>query len=460
MRKALYARGVGIIPGVAPDHLAQAVADVMADAQRDLEELVRIPSIAFAGFPREPLNEAAEAVVSILREAGLGRAQALDVADGAPLVVADAPGPPGAPTVLLYAHYDVQPSGPEEAWSSPPFEPVVRNGRLYGRGAADDKSGVIMHAAALRALGGKADVGLKVVVEGDEEIGSAALAAVVAEQPDRFDADVVVVADSGNWRLGEPTLTTSLRGLAACHVEVRTLERSVHSGMFGGPAPDALLALIRMVDTLHDDRGNVAVEGLRGVPWTGLEQEEAVYRAAATLLPGSELIGDGTLAERLLTRPAITVIGLDAPPVDGAQNALVPSARALISARIAPGEDEHDARTALERHLRAAAPWGAEVTVSPYVSAGGFLARSDGPGYAAAATAMEEAYGQPPVQMGSGGSIPLITMLTRAMPRAEILIWGAEDPSANIHSADESVDLTELERATHAEAAFLRALGA
>jgi cysteinylglycine-S-conjugate dipeptidase len=431
----------------------------MPDAQRDLERLVRIPSIAFVGFPREPLDEAAETVVAILREAGLDGAEAIEVPSGAPLVVAEAPGPPGAPTVLLYAHYDVQPSGPEEAWSSPPFEPVRRDGRLYGRGAADDKSGVIMHAAALRALGGSAGVALKVVVEGDEEIGSAALAAVVAEQPDRFAADVVVVADSGNWRLGEPTLTTSLRGLAACRVEVRTLERPVHSGMFGGPAPDALLALIRMLDTLHDERGNVAVDGLRGVPWQGLEQDEAAYREAATLLPGSQLIGDGPLAERLLTRPAITVIGLDAPPVDGAQNALVPSARALVSARLAPGEDEETARAALERHLRAAAPWGAEVTVSPYVSAGGFLARSDGPGYAAAATALEEAYGKPPVQMGSGGSIPLITMLTRAMPQAEIIIWGAEDPGANIHSADESVDLAELERAVHAEAAFLRALG-
>ncbi|MGI8593098.1 MAG: dipeptidase [Solirubrobacteraceae bacterium] len=445
---------------MAADPLAQAVAGVMPEALRDLERLVRIPSIAFAGFPREPLHEAAESVVAILRDAGLDGAESIEVPHGAPLVVADIPGPPGAPTVLLYAHYDVQPSGPEEAWSSPPFEPLQRNGRLYGRGAADDKSGVIMHAAALRAIEGRADVGLKVVVEGDEEIGSAALAAVVAEQPDRFAADVIVVADGGNWRLGEPTLTTSLRGLAACHVEVRTLARPVHSGMFGGPAPDALLALIRMLDSLHDERGSVAVDGLSGVPWQGLEQDEAAYREAATILPGSELIGDGTLAERLLTRPAITVIGLDAPPVDGAQNALVPTARALISARLAPDADEEQARAALERHLRAAAPWGAEVAVSPYVTAGGFLARSDGRGYAAARAALEEAYGKPPVQMGSGGSIPLITMLTRAMPNAEIIIWGAEDPGANIHSADESVDLSELERATHAEAAFLHSLGA
>ncbi len=440
-----------------PERLADAVARGMPAARRDLERLVRIPSIAFPGHPREPLDEAAAAVVEILRGAGLADAHAVEPAGGGPAAVfAHEPGPPGAPTVLLYAHYDVQPSGPEAAWSSPPFEPVLRDGRLHGRGAADDKSGVVMHAAALRALGGRAPVTLKVVVEGEEEVGTGGMERLLATEPERFAADVVVVADSGNWALGEPTLTTSLRGLVVCDVAVRTLERPVHSGMFGGAAPDALQALIRLLDTLVDDRGAVAMAGLERRAWDGLDQDEQSFRAAAGVLPGVELIGEGTIAERLCTSPAVTVIGLDAPAVDGAQNALVPRARARVSLRLAPGDEPDRARAALAEHLRAAAPWGVAVEVTPGpASADGFLADTTGPGYQAALSALERAYGKAAVKLGSGGSIPLVTLLDGALPDAEIVIWGAEDPGANIHSADEGVDLAELERAIHAQAAFL-----
>jgi acetylornithine deacetylase/succinyl-diaminopimelate desuccinylase-like protein len=363
--------------------------------------------------------------------------------------------------VLLYAHYDVQPSGPEAAWFSPPFEPILRDGRLYGRGAADDKSGVVMHAAALRALGGQAPVTVKVVIEGEEEVGTDGMERLLATEPERFAADVVVVADSGNWTLGEPTLTTSLRGLVACDVEVRALERPVHSGIFGGAAPDALQALIRLLDTLLDERGAVAVAGLDRRSWDGLDQDEQAFRAAAGVLPGVELVGEGTVAERVCTRPAVTVIGLDAPAVDGAQNALVPRARARVSLRLAPGQDPGRARAALAEHLRGAAPWHVDVEVTAGAAAAhGFEAQTTGPGYQAALAALERAYGKPAVKLGSGGSIPLVTLLDRALPDAEIVIWGAEDPGANIHSADEGVDLGELERSIHAEAAFLLELGA
>jgi acetylornithine deacetylase/succinyl-diaminopimelate desuccinylase-like protein len=446
---------------VDPERLADAVASGMPAARRDLERLVRIPSIAFPGYPRAPLDEAAAATVEILRDAGLADAHAVEPAGGGPAAVfAHEPGPPGAPTVLLYAHYDVQPSGPERAWSSPPFEPVLRDGRLYARGAADDKSGVVMHAAALRALNRRAPVTLKVVIEGEEEVGTDGMERLLAAEPERFAADVVVVADSGNWTLGEPTLTTSLRGLVVCDVEVRALERPVHSGIFGGAAPDALQALIRLLDTLLDDRGAVAVQGLERRAWDGLEQDEQSFRGAAGVLPGVRLIGEGTIAERVFTRPAVTVIGLDAPAVDGAQNALVPRARARVSLRLSPGDDPARARAALADHLRAAAPWGVAVEVTPSpASADGFLADTTGPGYRAALSALERAYGKPAVKLGSGGSIPLVTLLDRALPDAEIVIWGAEDPGANIHSADEGVDLTELERAIHGQAAFLLELG-
>ena len=431
----------------------------MTQARSDLERLVRIPSIAFPGFPREPLDEAAATVAALLREAGLPDAEVLELGDGPGAVFASAPGSPGAPTVLLYAHYDVQPSGPLDAWATDPFEPTVRDGRLYGRGAADDKSGVVMHAAALRALGGRPAVGVKVLVEGEEEVGTSGLERLLSAESERFAADVVVIADTGNWRLGEPTLTTSLRGLAVCDVEVRALERPIHSGAFGGPAPDALLALIRILDTLLDERGNVAVDGLVGRPWDGLDQSEEDFRSLAGVLPGVDLLGEGTVAERLCTRPALNVIGLDAPPVDGAQNALIPRARARVSMRLAPGDDPQRAREALAAHLRTAAPWGVEVEVAEALGADGFLADTGGPAYRAALAAMERAYGKPAVKLGSGGSIPLVTLLDRLMPGAEIVMWGAEDAGANIHSADEGVDLAELERAIHAQAAFLVALG-
>ena len=440
------------------EQTAQALRAAMPATRADHERLIRIPSIAFPGYPRQPVQDAAEATAAILTAAGLPGVRLLDVPGGPPTVFGEHPAPDGAPTVLLYAHYDVQPAGPEDAWQSPPWEPTERGGRLYGRGAADDKSGIAMHAAALRALGPAPPAGIKVVVEGEEETGGGTFERFVEANPELFAADAIVVADSGNWQLGEPTLTTTLRGLAALDVEVATLERPVHSGLFGGAAPDALVALTRMLATLHDERGNVAVEGLAGRPWEGLGVDEVEYRANAGALGGIELIGDGSIAERLYTRPSLTVIGIDAPDVDSAANALVPRARARISLRLAPADDPVRARSALAAHLERVIPWGVTTTLTDGAVARGFEASVDGPAYGAAIAAMEGAYGKQAVQIGSGGSIPLVTTLAQAIPQAEIIVWGAQDEAAAIHSADESVDLAELERAALAEALFVERL--
>jgi acetylornithine deacetylase/succinyl-diaminopimelate desuccinylase-like protein len=435
--------------------LAVTVRGLMPQIQADLERLVRIPSIAFDEFPEQPVIEAAEATREILAAAGLANAELIDIPGGPPGVYGEIAGPPGAPTVLLYAHYDVQPAGHEGEWTTPPWEPTERNGRLYGRGTADDKCGVALHAGALRAIGSEPPVNIKVVIEGEEETGRGTFSEYVAANPDKLAADVIVVADGGNWRVGEPTLTTSLRGLAALDVEVRTLESNVHSGLFGGPCPDALIALARMLATLHDENGDVAVEGLTKEPWDGRGVDGELLRESAGMAEGVALIGDGSIAERLYTRPSITAIGLDAPSVAGAANALQAVARARISARLAPSEDPEAAIQAIAGHLERAAPWGVQVTITPHETAPGAMLVGAGRFGGAAERAMAGAYGKEPVKVGSGGAIPLCVTLARTYPDAEIILWGACDDAARIHSSDESVDLGDLERATLAEALFL-----
>jgi acetylornithine deacetylase/succinyl-diaminopimelate desuccinylase-like protein len=441
-----------------PDHAA-AVAGLMPQIRADLERLVRIPSVAFEGYPNEPVAAAAEATLEILRDAGLANAELLDVPGGPQAVYGELAGPPGAPTVLLYAHYDVQPAGDESAWDSSPFEPTERDGRLFGRGTADDKCGVALHAGVLRAFGGRPPVTVKVIIEGEEETGRGTFEHFVSEHPERFAADLVIVADAGNWKVGEPTLTTSLRGLVSLDVTVSTLAGPVHSGLFGGAAPDALVALSRMIASLHDDAGDVAVAGLARSDWPGRPVEEGPLRDAAGILDGVGLVGSGAIAERLYTRPSITAIGLDAPDVDTAGNAIVPTARARISARLAPEDDPHAAGEAIAAHLRAAAPWGVRAEVEARQFARGFRLVEGGPGDAAARAAMADAYGKDAVAVGSGGAIPLVVVLAEALPGAEILLWGACDDAAQIHSANESVDLGDLERATLAEVLLLERLG-
>ncbi len=438
-----------------PADLQQTIKDLMPRLTDELKALVRVPSVAFPGFPAAPVEQAGAAVARLLTDAGLPHVRMMDVPGAPPAVFGERPAQPGAPTVLLYAHYDVQPAGPAEAWTSRPFEPTERDGRLYGRGAADDKSGIVAHAGALLALDDDCPVGIKVLIEGQEEAGDGGIEEFVAANKDLLKADVVVITDLGNYALGVPTLTTSLRGMAACDVEVETLEGAVHSGMFGGPAPDSLVALCRMVATLHDDQGDVAVKGLATMEYDGTDYDEAAYRADAGVLPGVGLIGSGSIGQRLYGKPAINVIGIDAPRVDGAANALIPRARARVSVRLAPGQAPAEARRAVQEHLEAVAPWNVKLKVTPGSVGEGFRVKTDGPAYAAATRAMAAAYGRDVMHYGEGGSIPLVAAFAAADPGAEIILWGTEEPLCKIHAPNESVDLGELERCTLAEALFI-----
>ena len=438
--------------------LAAAVRRVLPSVRRDLELLARIPSVSADPAAGPHLKASADEVATLLRGAGLPEVEVLTVPGGQPAVLGRRNGPPGAPTVLLYAHHDVQPPGDRAAWDSDPFEPAERDGRLYGRGTADDKAGIAVHLAALRAHGDQLPVGVTVLIEGEEETGSPTLARFLKTYAERIPGDVVVLADSTNWAADVPSLTTSLRGGANVTVGVRTLRHGLHSGLYGGPVPDALTALCRLLATLHDDAGDVAVAGLVGGRADGPELTEAQFRADAGLLDGVRLTGTGSLAERLWTRPSITVIGIDAPPVEAAANTLAPVARARLSMRIAPGDDATRARAALASHLQSHAPWGAQLTIEPGSLAEPFLARIGGPGYQAARWALSESWGAAAVDIGVGGSIPFITAFAEVLPEAEILITGVEDPDTRAHAANESLHLAVFERACLAEALLLSRL--
>jgi acetylornithine deacetylase/succinyl-diaminopimelate desuccinylase-like protein len=427
----------------------------MPRVRAELEELVRIPGCAFPGFPPSEIERACDKVIEILSAAGYATVERVEIPGGSPAVYAEAPGPEGSPTVLLYAHYDVQPGGDPDLWHSPPFEPTERGGRLYGRGAADDKSGVVIHAAVMRAFKGRPPCTVRVIIEGEEEWGGP-FEEYPRTHPEVFAADAIVVADVGNAALGEPTFTTALRGMGAVTVECRTLEGAVHSGMFGGPAPDALMTLIMLLATLRDPvTGETTIDGIEGFEWDGAQYDERVFRELAGVLPDQPLVGQGTVASRLFSQPVVNVIGIDAPPTDGAINAVIPVARARVSLRVPPGHDAVAAREALIRHLQTRAPWGVNVTVTPEAVGQGVRVATDGPAYDAAREAMLEAYGRSAQEIGAGGSIPLIDSLRSAVPDAEILLFGAQDPLARIHAPNESVDLAELERAVLAEALFI-----
>jgi cysteinylglycine-S-conjugate dipeptidase len=443
---------------MAEDQLAAAVRQVLPSARADLERLVRIPSVSADPAAAPQLRVSAAEVAAMLRQAGLPQVEVLAAGGGQPAVLGHRPGPPGAPTVLLYAHHDVQPPGDRAGWDSDPFTPAERDGRLYGRGTADDKAGVAVHLAALRAHGDQIPVGVTVLVEGEEEIGSPTLNPFLDAYAGRLRADAVVFADSANWTTDRPALTTTLRGGANVVVELRTLHHSVHSGQYGGPVPDALTALCRMLAALHDERGDVAVPGLVRGDADPLDLTEAQLRADAGVVDGVQLIGTGSLTQRLWAAPSITVTGIDAPSVDGAANTLLPAARAKVSMRVAPGDDPVRACEALASHLRAHAPWGARVTVQPGATAAPYAARSGGRAYAAARSALAQAWGTPAIDVGVGGSIPFVTGYSAIFPEAEILVTGVEDPDTRAHGANESLHLATFERACLAEALFLRNL--
>jgi acetylornithine deacetylase/succinyl-diaminopimelate desuccinylase-like protein len=434
--------------------LAETVRALMPKLTEDLGRLVRIPSIAFAGFDRGPLLEGHDLVVELLRDAGVEEVTTLELPDTAPIITGGISAPDGAPTVLLYGHYDVVPAGDESLWSSPPWEPTERDGALYGRGASDSKANVMVHVGALRAWNGRPPVGIRLVIEGQEEVGSA-LNTYPPSDPDAFRADAMLIADMGSVRPGLPTLTVALRGMAQVVVEVSTLSSAKHSGQYGGAAPDALIVLLHALATLHDENGDVAVPGLRREEWVGTSYTEEEFRALAEVDAGLPLMGTGGLGARLWSGPSITVTGIDAPSIEKALNAVQPRAGALLSLRVHPEQDAGEAQAALVSHLEGLRPFGVPLTVRPLVTGNGFAAEQSGPAYTAMKGAMDAAWGAETAIVASGGSIPLVSALAEAVPEAEIVLFGATDGYSNIHAHDERVLLDELEKATLAEADFL-----
>ena len=439
------------------EQLRAAIRALMPAARKDLASLVAFRSVADPAVePRGECLKAAERVADLLREVGLADAALHGTTDGYPAVIGHAPAPAGAPTVLLYAHYDVQPALSEALWSSPPFQLTERDGRWYGRGAADDKGNLVAHVTALRALGGTFPLGVTAIVEGTEEQGSGGLEAFVQAHPDLVRSDAILIADVGDAEVGVPTLTTTLRGGAGVVVEVRALGSSLHSGMFGGAAPDALAALIAMLATLRDAEGNTTIRGLRGdrARWDGAPYPVERFRTDATMLPGTQVLGSGTVADMLWARPAVTVIGIDCPAVDGASPTIQATARAKLNLRVPPGMDARVAQDALAAHLEAVAPWGVHVAVERGDPFPPFRVPKAGPATAALEAALRDAFGKEVVRIGEGGSIPLATTLHETFPKAEIALLGVEDPLCAMHAPNESVDPGEIERIALAEAIF------
>lgn len=474
-------------PDLAP--LAAAVTAQLDRARTDLSALVALPSVH--GAEPEACAQARDLVRDLLAELpvpGLGpeAVEVVQTSDGSHAVFAHRPAAPGRPTVLLYSHYDVQPSGDPAEWTSPPWELTERGGRWYGRGAADCKGNLVVHLTALRALaavggsgsGGDDDdnatargqhgtdplngLGIRLVVEGSEETGGGGLDDLVAERPDLVAADAILIADSGNVEVGSPTLTTSLRGIANVVVTVDTLSAGVHSGQFGGAAPDALAALIAILASLRDPAtGATTVDGLDFTgEWDGQAYPEATFRGDAGVLDGVELSSAAPVADLVWSRPTATVLGIDCPPVEGAIAAVQPTARALVNLRVPPGTDPEAAQRALVEHIERRRPWNARVIVESEAVGHPFRSVPAGqsdPVHDLLSQCLAQAYGTGEVaEIGSGGSIPLCTALRRAHPEASIALFGVEDPAAAIHSPDESVDPREIERIALAEAAFLQ----
>ena len=440
------------------DGIRDRVRALMPQVRADLEALTRIPSVSASSFDQSEVARSAEAVAALLRAEGLDAE--IIIEGGRPAVIGHVDGPEGAPTVTLYAHHDVQPPGDEADWDTPPFEPTERDGRLYGRGAADDKAGVMAHVAALRAHAGNLPVGLTIFVEGEEESGSPSLETILEKHGDRLAADAIVIADSTNWAVGSPALTTTLRGGVRVIVTVRTLDHAIHSGMYGGVAVDAVTALVRLLSTLHDEQGSVAVTGLDESVAADLDYDEARFREESGLLDGTQLIGTGSILSRLWTKPSITTIGIDVTSIDKSSNTLAAKAAAKISMRLAPTQDPASAFERLKEHLESHAPWGASVEVSLEESGSGFAAHAEGPAYDQARASFADAWGTDPVDVGVGGSIPFISSFVERFPDAAIIVTGVEDPDTRAHGANESLHLGEFEKVCTAEAIFLARMGA
>ena len=438
------------------DTLRTKVWDLLPQAKVDLARMVSFKSVHDAQqFPPEECQRMVDFLVASFSDLGFGDTTAYETPDGSQAVCGHRPGPPGAPTVLLYFHHDVQPPLDDAAWDTPVWELTEKEGRWYGRGAADCKGNIAMHLTALRALGSDLPVSVTIIGEGSEEQGTGGLEAFVPEHADLLRADAIVVCDAGNFAVGVPSLTTSLRGLANVVVTVRTLSSPMHSGMFGGAAPDALAALIDMLATLRDEQGNTTITGLDATQsWTGAAYPSEQFRKDANVLDGVDLLG-GSVADMVWARPAATVLGIDCPPVVGSSAAIQPEASARINLRVPPGMNAKHAQDALIKHLQAVAPWRVQVEFEREADGEPFSGALDGPGYDAMRSAMQDAYGRELVLQGQGGSIPLCNVFAETFPAAEIMLIGVEEPLCLIHAPNESVDPSEIANMALVEALFL-----
>jgi acetylornithine deacetylase/succinyl-diaminopimelate desuccinylase-like protein len=442
-----------------------AVKLLFPEALEILKDLVRIPGIAWEAFDASQLDKSAAAVKSVFGELGVFdtveilRSGYGDSQVGAPAIVATRKAKNSRPTILLYAHHDVQPPGDDALWDSTPFEPEIRNGRMYGRGAADDKAGIIAHYASVKLLaeiaGADFDLGLAIFIEGEEEAGSPSFASFLETYKDQLEGDVIVVADSGNWSTTVPAITTTLRGLASLEFEVRTLDHAVHSGMYGGAVPDAMLALVRILGSMWDENGSVTIAGLFLAESSNLDYSEAQLRSDSGLLSSTSPIGTGPILPRIWTKPALTLIGLDYPTVALSSNTLVPSLKAKLSLRIAPGDDPERALEALKGHILAHNTVGAEITFGAVELGKPFSLGVSGWAKTLAEQSLSLAFGEKSVDIGIGGSIPFIAELERVFPKAQVLVTGVEDPDSRAHSPNESLHLEGFQSAILAQLLFL-----
>lgn len=443
--------------------VAKLHKEIAQDRPRIFDQLSQL--VAFDSvLGHEGNPEAAAWVADALRAQGF-QVEQIPTSDGSNAVIGTLTASPDAPTVLLYCHYDVVDAGDPSAWISPAFDLTERDGRWYGRGAADCKGNVVMHLAALRAVAahGGACVNIRVVVEGSEEQGGTGLDSLLETRPELFTADVIFIADSGNVAVGVPSLTTHLRGAAQVTVTVDSLREKVHSGMCGGAAPDAAAALIRILDTLKDEYGRTIIDGVRtDQVWEGQPYTQEAFRKDSTMLPGTQITGgpEDAVADLVWARPAITVTGITTTPVEKATNAIAPTAQARLNLRVPAGMSAAETAQKLEEHLKSHAPWGVQVSTLVEEAADGFATEVTAPALQSFAAALCAAYDvEEPAVVGTGGSIPLTLGLQRILPEADIALFGVEDSQAGIHSPNESVDPTEIERIAAAEAAFLLSYG-
>ncbi|RAV34179.1 dipeptidase [Corynebacterium heidelbergense] len=450
---------------ITPTDVRALIAEQMPTVRQDLGELVAFPSVHSTPGLEEANASAAAWVVEAFRAAGVN-VEPVTTSDGSITVIGHRPAAEGYPTILLYSHYDVQPAGDTAEWTSDPWTLTEREGRWYGRGTADCKGHVAVHLAVLRALQALADgghpelrnLGLRIVVEGSEERGGYGLEDLLAERPELFAAETFLIADSGNDALGEPAVCTALRGSCPVQVTLKTIAQPMHSGQFGGAAPDALLELIRLLGTLHDEDGLVAVEGLTPTThWEGAGPTEATFRDNAGVLNGVDVLGtDRNYAPNDLTvaNASITVTGLDSLSVADAINAVPGAAAAVISLRVPPGRDPKECQDLLVAHLERNRP-NALMEIERLSTAEPFSADTSGPALQRLMTALADVYDKPTAEVASGGSIPLTNKLLTAYPEAELALYGIEEPSCRIHSADESVHPEEIAAIAAAELLFL-----